>query len=175
MGRECSCSVVRKGRVMAGLERMMAREVLDSRGNPTVEVEVWASDGASGRTMVPSGGSRADTKPLSCATAKSRTMAEKKMDASVCRERPDQVAPAVARWTWRIRTVSTGPSCLLTARPARPAWGPTPCSASPWPSLMRPRPRAGNPSTSTCTACGETAWGPRKPTSGPCCRFPWST
>jgi len=34
-----------------------AREVLDSRGNPTVEAEVSLSDGASGRAIVPSGAS----------------------------------------------------------------------------------------------------------------------
>jgi enolase len=34
-----------------------AREVLDSRGNPTVEAEVLAADGSSGRAMVPSGAS----------------------------------------------------------------------------------------------------------------------
>jgi len=34
-----------------------AREILDSRGNPTVEVEVWLDSGAFGRAMVPSGAS----------------------------------------------------------------------------------------------------------------------
>ena len=33
------------------------REVLDSRGNPTVEVEIALADGALGRAMVPSGAS----------------------------------------------------------------------------------------------------------------------
>ncbi len=39
------------------IESVHAREVLDSRGNPTVEVEVTLYDGASGRAMVPSGAS----------------------------------------------------------------------------------------------------------------------
>ena len=34
-----------------------AREVLDSRGNPTVEAEVTLTDGTSGRAIVPSGAS----------------------------------------------------------------------------------------------------------------------
>ena len=34
-----------------------AREVLDSRANPTVEVEVWTEAGAFGRALVPSGAS----------------------------------------------------------------------------------------------------------------------
>ena len=39
------------------LERVHGREILDSRGNPTVEVEVVTSDGAFGRAAVPSGAS----------------------------------------------------------------------------------------------------------------------
>jgi enolase len=39
------------------IDSVHAREVLDSRGNPTVEVEVVLEDGASGRAAVPSGAS----------------------------------------------------------------------------------------------------------------------
>lgn len=42
---------------MVIIEDIHAREVLDSRGNPTVEVEVALSDGSLGRAMVPSGAS----------------------------------------------------------------------------------------------------------------------
>lgn len=42
---------------MATIVDVRAREVLDSRGNPTVEVEVYLDDGAYGRAMVPSGAS----------------------------------------------------------------------------------------------------------------------
>ena len=42
---------------MITIESVRGREVLDSRGNPTVEAEVILSDGASGRAMVPSGAS----------------------------------------------------------------------------------------------------------------------
>ncbi|MCP3934182.1 MAG: phosphopyruvate hydratase [Actinomycetia bacterium] len=42
---------------MSIIERVLGREVLDSRGNPTVEVEVLLSSGASGRAIVPSGAS----------------------------------------------------------------------------------------------------------------------
>jgi enolase len=42
---------------MATLTRLKAREVLDSRGRPTVEVEATASTGATGRAIVPSGAS----------------------------------------------------------------------------------------------------------------------
>ena len=39
------------------IEKVHAREILDSRGNPTVEVEVTLSDGSFGRAAVPSGAS----------------------------------------------------------------------------------------------------------------------
>ena len=42
---------------MATIEAVIAREILDSRGNPTVEVEVALSDGSVARAAVPSGAS----------------------------------------------------------------------------------------------------------------------
>lgn len=42
---------------MATIEAIVAREILDSRGNPTVEVEVGLDDGTIGRAAVPSGAS----------------------------------------------------------------------------------------------------------------------
>jgi len=42
---------------MASIEAVGAREILDSRGNPTVEVEVALEDGTFARAAVPSGAS----------------------------------------------------------------------------------------------------------------------
>ena len=42
---------------MSFIEDVVAREVLDSRGNPTVEVEVYLEDGTMGKAIVPSGAS----------------------------------------------------------------------------------------------------------------------
>ena len=42
---------------MAQIDAIHAREILDSRGNPTVEVEVLLTDGSLGRAAVPSGAS----------------------------------------------------------------------------------------------------------------------
>ena len=42
---------------MPYIQHVYAREVLDSRGNPTVEVEVYTESGAFGRALVPSGAS----------------------------------------------------------------------------------------------------------------------
>src|SRR6187549_4283306 len=42
---------------MSAIASVSARQILDSRGNPTVEVDVWLDDGAMGRAAVPSGAS----------------------------------------------------------------------------------------------------------------------
>ncbi|MCZ2328587.1 phosphopyruvate hydratase [Bartonella sp. F02] len=42
---------------MTAITNIIGREILDSRGNPTVEVDVYLEDGSFGRAMVPSGAS----------------------------------------------------------------------------------------------------------------------
>ncbi len=49
---------------MAKIKKVLAREILDSRGNPTVEVDVILSDGACGRMAVPSGASTGEFEAL---------------------------------------------------------------------------------------------------------------
>ena len=49
---------------MSLIEHIHAREVLDSRGNPTIEVEVRLEDGAIGRAIVPSGASTGENEAL---------------------------------------------------------------------------------------------------------------
>jgi enolase len=49
---------------MSLIESVAAREVLDSRGNPTVEVDVYLVDGGFGRAIVPSGASTGEHEAL---------------------------------------------------------------------------------------------------------------
>lgn len=49
---------------MPEIIEIIAREVLDSRGNPTVEVEVYTESGAFGRAIVPSGASTGEHEAL---------------------------------------------------------------------------------------------------------------
>ena len=49
---------------MSKISLVRAREVLDSRGNPTLEVEVFLDDGAFGRAIVPSGASTGKAEAL---------------------------------------------------------------------------------------------------------------
>ena len=46
------------------IEEVHAREILDSRGNPTVEVEVTLDNGVTGRASVPSGASTGENEAL---------------------------------------------------------------------------------------------------------------
>jgi enolase len=49
---------------MAKIKRVLGREILDSRGNPTVEVDVILDNGILGRAAVPSGASTGDNEAL---------------------------------------------------------------------------------------------------------------
>jgi len=49
---------------MATIKKVLAREILDSRGNPTVEVDCLLSNGVLGRAAVPSGASTGDNEAL---------------------------------------------------------------------------------------------------------------
>ena len=49
---------------MIDIEEIKGREILDSRGNPTVEVDVYCFDGSMGRAAVPSGASTGEHEAL---------------------------------------------------------------------------------------------------------------
>jgi enolase len=42
---------------MSKIHKLLARQIIDSRANPTIEVDLWLSDGSFGRAAVPSGAS----------------------------------------------------------------------------------------------------------------------
>lgn len=49
---------------MSGIQKVFARQIIDSRGNPTVEVDVVLDSGAQGRAAVPSGASTGEKEAL---------------------------------------------------------------------------------------------------------------
>src|SRR5918911_3638730 len=49
---------------MSAIEQVIAREILDSRGNPTVEAEVLLDSGELGRAAVPSGASTGENEAV---------------------------------------------------------------------------------------------------------------
>ena len=49
---------------MSKIEKIVGREILDSRGNPTVEVDVWLESGVMARAAVPSGASTGENEAI---------------------------------------------------------------------------------------------------------------
>ena len=49
---------------MSMIEQVWAREIMDSRGNPTIEAEVILEDGTTGRAAVPSGASTGENEAV---------------------------------------------------------------------------------------------------------------
>lgn len=81
----------------AVIENVKAREVFDSRGNPTVEADVILSDGSLGRAEVPSGASTGDREAVELRDGGSRVMGK-------------GVSKAVANVSGEIREALTGKS-----------------------------------------------------------------
>ena len=79
---------------MATITSISAREILDSRGNPTVEVDVELEDGAAGRAAVPSGASTGEHEALELRDGdKGRYLGKGVRDA--VRNVEEQIAPAL--------------------------------------------------------------------------------
>ena len=79
--------------LVAFIDAVIAREILDSRGNPTVEVEVLLEDGATGRAAVPSGASTGAFEAMELRDGGKRYLGKgtRKAVAAVM----DKIAPAI--------------------------------------------------------------------------------
>ncbi len=66
---------------MSEIEQIVAREVLDSRGNPTVEVEVVLDSGARGQAIVPSGASTGEHEAVELRDGGDRYLGKGVLDA----------------------------------------------------------------------------------------------
>src|SRR6202046_5119624 len=76
------------------IEFIQARQILDSRGNPTVEVDVILEDGTIGRAAVPSGASTGEHEAVELRDGdKSRYLGKGTLHAA--RNISDQIAPAL--------------------------------------------------------------------------------
>ncbi len=68
---------------LSEIEKVVGREIIDSRGNPTVEAEVWLADGTVGRGAAPAALPPASLRPWSCATATKAVTAAKGVSKAV--------------------------------------------------------------------------------------------
>jgi enolase len=80
---------------MPGIERIRAREILDSRGNPTVEVDVLLADGSAGRAAVPSGASTGQHEALELRDGDEKRYGGKGV-LTACRNVEAEIAPALS-------------------------------------------------------------------------------
>ncbi len=79
---------------MLPLQHVMAREILDSRGNPTVEVDVVLADGSIGRAAVPSGASTGRHEAVELRDGDDLRFGGKGV-LQACRNVHERIAPAV--------------------------------------------------------------------------------
>lgn len=79
---------------MTEIADIKAREILDSRGNPTVEVDVTLECGAEGRAAVPSGASTGKREALELRDKRSKRYGGKGV-ASAIKNVRDEIAPAI--------------------------------------------------------------------------------
>ncbi|MDI9586744.1 MAG: phosphopyruvate hydratase [Acidobacteriota bacterium] len=82
---------------MTYIESIRAREIMDSRGNPTVEVDVELSGGARGRAAVPSGASTGEREALELVDGdKSRYLGKGRLQAVA--NVNEKIAPELVGW-----------------------------------------------------------------------------
>jgi enolase len=80
---------------VAVIEQIGAREILDSRGNPTVEVEVELDDGSFGRAAVPSGASTGEHEAVEKRDGDAKRYLKKGVEQAVAGVL-DEIAPELA-------------------------------------------------------------------------------
>jgi enolase len=79
---------------MSLIESVRAREIVDSRGDPTIEVDVWLDDGGFGRASVPSGASTGEHEALELRDGEPRRFGGKGVLRAVANVH-EAIAPAV--------------------------------------------------------------------------------
>ncbi|MEY2548370.1 MAG: enolase, partial [Verrucomicrobiota bacterium] len=79
------------------IARISAREILDSRGNPTIEVDVHLEGGAMGRAAVPSGASTGEHEAWELRDGDKKRYGGKGVMKAV-RSVTDTISPAIAGW-----------------------------------------------------------------------------
>lgn len=122
------------------IEKIIAREILDSRGNPTVEVDVTLECGAMGRAAVPSGASTGEHEALELRDGDKQRYSGKGTLKAV-ENVNNVIAPALIGLSALNQRAMTTACWNWTERPPSRDWVPMPSSAyrSPWPRLQPAR------------------------------------
>lgn len=129
------------------IEKVHAREILDSRGNPTVEVEVTLDNGVIGRASVPSGASTGENEALELRDGDKNRYGGKGVLKAV--ENVNTVIAPALKGDCVLNQRAIDMKMLeLDGTPTKSKWALTPSWVSAW-LLPRPLPRL---STSPCIA-----------------------
>ena len=129
------------------IDRVHAREILDSRGNPTIEVEVELADGTVGRAAVPSGASTGAHEALELRDGDKAVFGGKGVLQAVANVE-QRIAPLLEGRSALDQVASTRLCSAWTARRTRAPSVPMPSWARRSPSRTPRRP----PWESRCTA-----------------------
>jgi enolase len=127
------------------IRKIIAREILDSRGNPTIEVDVRLEGGALGRAAVPSGASTGEHEACELRDGDKTRFGGKGVRKAVANVN-ERIGPALKGWDARDQRKIDHKLVELDGTPNKGTWALTRCSASPWRSHTPLRPRKIFPS-----------------------------
>jgi enolase len=128
------------------IESILAQEILDSRGNPTVEVEVVLSDGSWGRAAVPSGASTGTHEALEMRDGDKSRYGGKGVIEAVDNVN-DEIAEALVGWDALEQQAIDMTLIELDGTPNKAKLAQTPFSAPAWRLPKPPRMRLACRST----------------------------
>ena len=144
---------------MAVIEQVGAREILDSRGNPTVEVEVALDDGTLARAAVPSGASTGEHEAVELRDGDPLRFGGKGVEKAVSAVL-DEIGPELVGMEAVDQRLVDQRLVDLDGTPASRGWAPTRCWACRWRWRRRRRSRPGwscsatsAGRTRTCSRC----------------------
>src|SRR6266566_9220941 len=104
------------------IRNIVAREILDSRGNPTIEVDVWLEGGALGRAAVPSGASTGEHEAWELRDGEKNRYGGKGVRKAVANVN-DKIAPVLKSWDARDQTKIDTKLIELDGTPNKKALG----------------------------------------------------
>ncbi len=104
------------------IRNIVAREILDSRGNPTIEVDVRLEGGALGRAAVPSGASTGEHEAWELRDGERNRYGGKGVKKAVANVN-DKIAPALKSWDARDQTKIDSKLIELDGTPNKKALG----------------------------------------------------
>ena len=136
---------------MTRITDVRAREILDSRGNPTVEVEVYLASGFRGRAAVPSGASTGENEALELRDKDPKRYLGKGVKKAVQNVNEIIAEELVGMEATDQRGIDNV-LIKMDGTKNKANWARTPCSASHWPPRAPPRKRSKSRSTSTSAA-----------------------